>query len=251
MKQVHNKLVIIRHGESVWNKKNIFTGWTDVGLSADGIKEAKKAGRLLKEQGFVFDIAFTSVLKRAEETLKIVLKEMDQGKIPVKSCWRLNERHYGALQGKNKQAVLKKYGPEQYDIWRRSYNTRPPLLDKKDKRHPLNDPKYDNLPRSVLPSSECLGDTWLRVLPCWKGQILPLIKSSRRILISAHGSTARALLKQLDNISDKEIEKVNVPTGIPLVFEFTENLKLIRHYYLGDSKEVEKAIEKVAREGRV
>ena len=244
------KLVLLRHGESTWNREGLFTGWTDVDLSEKGITEAKTSGQLLKEQGYVFDIAYTSVLKRAIRTLWIVMEEMDIMWIPVYRSWRLNERHYGALQGLNKAETAKKHGEEQVLIWRRSYDIRPPALEKTDERYPGKDPKYNDLKEEEIPSSECLKDTVARVLPYWHKQIVPTIKSGVKILISAHGNSLRALVKYLDNVPNDEILKLNIPTGIPLVYELDENIRPIKHYYLGDPEEVKRAMQKVADQGK-
>lgn len=244
-------LVLLRHGESVWNKENLFTGWTDVDLSDKGITEAREAGRLLKESGFVFDIAFTSVQKRAIRTLWLALDEMDLMWIPVRRSWRLNERHYGALQGLNKSETARKHGEEQVLIWRRSYDVRPPPLEKTDERYPGRDPRYKHLNESELPVTECLKDTVERFMPYWHDTIVPTIESGRRVLISAHGNSLRALVKYLDAISDEEIVGLNIPTGIPLVYELDEGLKPLRHYYLGDPEQVKKAMDSVASQGKV
>lgn len=245
------KVVLLRHGESTWNKENRFTGWTDVDLSEKGVQEAHEAGKTLKKEGFTFDIAFNSVLKRATQTLEIVLDEMGlTGKIPIEKNWRLNERHYGALQGLNKAETAAKYGDEQVHIWRRSYDVRPPLLDESDPRHPKNDPLFKDVPPSDLPSGECLKDTVERFMPYWHQVIAPAIKSGKRVLISAHGNSLRALVKYLDNISDEAIPELNIPTGMPLVYELDENLKPIRHYYLGDPEAVKKAMESVKNQGK-
>lgn len=244
------KLVLLRHGESVWNRENRFTGWTDVDLSEKGIGEAKKAGQVLKKDGFIFDIAFDSVLKRATRTLWIVLDEMDLMWIPIRRSWRLNEKHYGALQGLNKAETAKKYGEEQVLKWRRAYDVRPPALEKSDKRHPSHDLRYKDLPEKDIPATECLKDTVARFLPYWHETIAPVLKSGKRVLVSAHGNSLRALVKYLDNISDEEIIKLNIPTGIPLVYELDENLKPIKHYYLGDPEEVKKAMKSVADQGK-
>ncbi len=244
------KLVLLRHGESVWNRQNRFTGWTDVDLSEKGIKEAKKAGQVLKKEGYVFDIAFDSVLKRAIRTLWIVLDEMDLMWLPVKRSWRLNEKHYGALQGLNKSETAKKYGEEQVLKWRRAYDIRPPALEKSDKRHPCHDVRYKNLPEKDLPSTECLKDTVARFLPYWRESIAPVLKEGKRVIISAHGNSLRALVKYLDNISDEAIVKLNIPTGIPLVYELDKNLKPLKKYYLGDPEEVRKATNSVANQGK-
>lgn len=244
------KLVILRHGESIWNKENRFTGWVDVDLSENGVLEAKKAAMLLKKEGFIFDIAYTSMLKRAIRTLWIVLDEMDLMWIPIVNSWRLNERHYGALQGLNKKEMARKFGEEQVLLWRRSYDVRPPALDPNDPAVPHLDPKYSNVPREELPLSECLKDTVGRVIPLWQEEIAKDIKAGKRVIISAHGNSIRALVKYIDNVPDSEIVKLNIPTGIPLVYEFDEELKPIRHYYLGDPEEVKKAMEKVANQGK-
>ena len=244
------KLVLLRHGESTWNKENRFTGWIDVDLSEEGIAEAKKAGQTLKEQGYTFDVAFTSVLKRAIRTLWLVLDEMDLMWIPVYLSWRLNEKHYGALQGLNKAEMAAKFGEEQVLMWRRSYDVRPPSLEKTDEGYPGNDPRYKDLDEKDIPATECLKDTVTRFLPYWHEVLTPVIKSGKRVIISAHGNSMRALLKHLDNISDQEIAKVNIPTGIPLVYELDDSLKPIKSYYLAEPEEVEKAIEAVAKQGK-
>ncbi len=243
-------LVLIRHGESIWNKENLFTGWTDVDLSDTGIAEAQEAGRLLKESGFVFDIAFTSVQKRAIRTLWLVLDEMDLMWIPVRRCWRLNERHYGALQGLNKAETARKHGEAQVLIWRRSYDVRPPPLERTDERYPGNDPRYSHLSEDELPVTECLKDTVERFLPYWHDAIAPTIKSGKKALIAAHGNSLRALVKYLDKISDEDIVNLNIPTGIPLVYELDEDLEPLRHYYLGDPERVKNAIESVVSQGK-
>jgi 2,3-bisphosphoglycerate-dependent phosphoglycerate mutase len=244
------KVVMVRHGESVWNKENRFTGWTDVDLSEKGIEEAKKGGKILKENGYVFDVAFTSVLKRAINTLHIILEEMDLLWIPEYKHWRLNERHYGALQGLNKAEMAEKYGEEQVKIWRRSYDVPPPPLTKDDPRYPGHDPRYKDLKEEEIPLCESLKDTVARVLPYWNEVIAPTIKEGKRVIIVAHGNSIRALVKYLDNISDQDIVEVNIPTGIPLVYELDENLKPINRYYLGDPEEVRKAMEAVAAQGK-
>jgi 2,3-bisphosphoglycerate-dependent phosphoglycerate mutase len=244
------KLVLLRHGESHSNQENRFGGWIDSDLSAKGIAEAKKAGQTLREQGYTFDIAFTSVLKRAIRTLWIVLDIMDLMWIPVYRTWRLNERHYGDLQGLNKSETAEKFGEKQVLIWRRSYNIRPPSLKVTDETYPGNDPKYKGLDEKDLPLAESLKDTLNRVLPYWYESIVPEIKSGKRTIISAHGNSLRALLKYLDNISDEDIIKSNIPTGIPLVYELDENLKPIKSYYLADTEEVRRAMEAVARQGK-
>ena len=243
-------LVLLRHGESIWNKENRFTGWTDVDLSRQGIEEAKKSGQILKEKGYIFDVAFTSVLKRAIRTLWFVLDEMDLMWIPVYRSWRLNERHYGALQGLNKSETAAKYGEEQVLIWRRSYDIRPPSLEKTDERYPGNDPIYADLDEKDMPLTECLKDTVERFLSYWHEVLAPTIKSGKRVIISAHGNSLRALVKYLDHISDDDIVKLNIPTGIPLVYELDEALKPIKSYYLGAPEEVAKAMEAVAKQGK-
>lgn len=243
-------LVLLRHGESTWNKQNKFTGWTDVGLSRKGMQEAHKAGKTLKNKKYEFDLVFCSVLKRAIQTMNIALKEMHIKKIPIEYSWRLNERHYGALQGLNKSQMAKKYGEEQVYIWRRSYDIRPPALKKSDPRHPLHDKLYKGVAKKDLPSCECLKDTVNRFVPYWKDTIAPAIKSGKKILISAHGNSLRALVKYLDKVSDKEIPVLNIPTGIPLVYELDKNLKPIRHYYLASEAELKKAIESVKAQGK-
>ncbi|MFA5948589.1 MAG: 2,3-diphosphoglycerate-dependent phosphoglycerate mutase [Candidatus Gracilibacteria bacterium] len=226
------KLVLLRHGESQWNKENRFTGWTDVDISDKGKKEAESAGKLLKKNKFEFDLAYTSYLKRAIRTLWIVLDEMNEMWIPVKNSWKLNERHYGGLQGLNKKEMAKKTSPEQVRIWRRSYDVKPPALKLTDPRHPKNDPKYKDLKASELPATESLKDTVKRFLPYYKKEIVPQLKKGKKIIIAAHGNSLRALVKYLDNISDKDIPNLNIPTGVPLVYELNKNLKPIKSYYL-------------------
>ena len=240
------KLVLLRHGESTWNKENRFTGWTDVDLTDTGREEAKAAGRLLKHSGFVFDVAYTSVLVRAIRTLFIALDELGLLWIPVIKRWQLNERHYGALQGLNKAGTAARHGDAQTLIWRRSYDTPPPALTPDDERHPSRDPRYADLDPKDLPSTECLKDTVERFLPLWHGEIAPAIQSGKRVLIAAHGNSIRALVKYLDKISDADIVELNIPTGIPLVYELDAELKPIRNYYLGDPEAAKKAAEKVA-----
>ena len=244
------KVVLLRHGESHWNKENRFTGWTDVDLSEKGTEEAHKAGQTLKKEGYIFDIAYTSVLKRAIRTLWITLDEMDLMWIPVIRNWRLNERHYGALQGLNKADTAKKFGEEQVKIWRRSYDTQPPALEETDERFPGNDPRYAELKKTELPLTECLKDTVERFVPYWKETITPTIKSGKRVLIAAHGNSLRALVKYLDNVPDAEIVGLNIPTGIPLVYELDEKLNSIKSYYLGDADEIAKASAAVANQGK-
>jgi len=244
------KLVLIRHGESVWNQENLFTGWTDVDLSDKGTEEAKNAGRLLAQEGYQFDIAFTSVLKRAIRTLWSVLDGLDLMWIPVNRSWRLNERHYGALQGLNKAETAAKYGDDQVLIWRRSYDIPPPALEKDDERYPGHDRRYQDLKESELPQTECLKDTVDRFLPYWHEVIAPTIRSGKRVVIAAHGNSLRALVKYLDNMSEEEVLKLNIPTGIPLVYELDDDLKPLRHYYLGNAEEIEKAMQAVANQGK-
>jgi len=244
------KLVLLRHGESTWNRENRFTGWTDVPLTELGIEEAKKAGRTLKENGFSFDIVFTSVLKRATDTTDIVLKEMDLSAIKVLKSWRLNERHYGELQGLNKAEMAAKYGEEQVLMWRRSYDIRPPALKKSDERWSSYDPKYKGLEEKYLPLTESLKDAIDRVIPYWKGEIVPMLKKGKKVLVSASGNSLRALVKHMDKVSGNEIVNFNIPTGIPLVYELNTNLKPVRHYFLGDPKEIEAKIQAVAAQGK-
>lgn len=244
------KLVLIRHGESAWNKENRFTGWTDVDLSEKGMQEAHEAGKTLKEKGYTFDVAFTSVLKRAIRTLWIALDEMDLMWVPVHRHWRLNERHYGALQGLNKSEMASKFGEQQVLIWRRSYDTPPPPLEKSDERYPGHDRRYADLTEGVLPTTECLKDTVERFLPYWHDAIVPTIKAGRRVLIAAHGNSLRALVKYLDNISDEEIVGLNIPTGMPLAYELDGNLRPIRSEYLGDPEKVKAAMAAVAAQGK-
>ena len=244
------KLVLLRHGESTWNKENKFTGWTDVDLSEKGLSETKKAGKVLLKEGYTFDVAFTSVLKRAIRTLWITLDEMDLMWIPVRRSWRLNERHYGALQGLNKAETAQKYGDDQVLIWRRSYDTPPPKLEPTDERYPGNDPRYADLTKDELPLTECLKNTVERFLPYWHEEIAPVVKSGKKVIIAAHGNSLRALVKYLDDISDEEILKLNIPTGLPLVYELDENLRPLKSYYLGDPEEVKKAMAAVAAQGK-
>lgn len=244
------KLVLIRHGESTWNQENRFTGWTDVDLSEKGTAEGRKAGAHLKKEGYVFDVAYVSVLKRAIKTLNLVLEGMDLLWIPVHKEWRLNERHYGALQGLDKSETAAKHGEEQVKVWRRAYDIAPPPLDKSDERWPGHDPRYKDLAPSDLPLTECLKDTVARVLPLWEKSLAPAIKSGKRVVIAAHGNSLRALVKYLDNVSDKDILELNIPTGIPLVYELDENLKPIKHYYVGDPEEIAKAAAAVAAQGK-
>jgi len=244
------KVVLLRHGESQWNKENRFTGWTDVDLTEKGIAEARKAGKVLKENGFEFDYAFVSVLKRALRTLWLTLEEMDQLWIPWEKSWRLNERHYGGLQGLNKAETAAKHGEEQVLIWRRSYDIPPPPLEETDDRYPGKLRIYQDVPETDLPLTESLKDTVARFLPYWHDAIAPVIKSGKRVIIAAHGNSLRALVKYLDNMSEEEILKLNIPTGMPLVYELDNELKPVKHYYLGDPEEVKKAMESVANQGK-
>ncbi|HMN60306.1 MAG TPA: 2,3-diphosphoglycerate-dependent phosphoglycerate mutase [Anaerolinea sp.] len=242
------KLVLLRHGQSTWNLENRFTGWTDVDLSEQGLQEAHEGGRLLREAGFTFDMAFTSVLKRAIRTLWIALDELDQMYIPIENAWELNERHYGNLQGLNKAEMAEKFGAEQVLLWRRSYNVPPPPLDLNDQRHPRFDPRYAKVDPAVLPACESLELTLRRVLPYWESQIVPRLKRGEKLLIAAHGNSLRALVKHLDHIPDDEIVELNIPTGIPLVYELDDDLKPITHYYLGDPEKAKAAAEAVAKQ---
>jgi 2,3-bisphosphoglycerate-dependent phosphoglycerate mutase len=244
------KLVLIRHGESTWNLENRFTGWTDVDLTPTGVSQAKTAGQLLKEGGYEFDLAYTSVLKRAIRTLWLALDEMDRTWLPVMKSWRLNERHYGALQGLNKAETAKKFGDEQVLIWRRSYDTPPPALDAADPRSERSDQRYAKLNPQDIPLTECLKDTVERVIPFWNESMAPAIKAGKRIVVAAHGNSIRALVKYLDNIADDAIVALNIPNGIPLVYELDANLKPIRHYYLGDAEAAAKAAAAVASQGK-
>ena len=244
------KLILLRHGESIWNKENKFTGWTDVDLSEKGIQEAEKAGEVLKNEGYVFDIAFTSVLKRAVRTLWIVLDKMDLMWVKVERSWRLNERHYGALQGLDKKETAAKFGDEQVYIWRRSYDVPPPALEKSDPRCPGNELKYKGLDEDEIPLTECLKDTVNRFLPYWHNVITPVLKQKDALLIAAHGNSLRALVKYLDNVSDQEIPQLNIPTGIPLIYELDDKLKPLKHYYLADAEVVKKAMQRVANQGK-
>ena len=243
-------LVLLRHGQSTWNLENRFTGWTDVDLTPQGHAEAHTAARLLKDGGFTFDVAYTSVLKRAIRTLWVVLDDMDLMWIPVQRDWRLNERHYGALQGLNKAETAAKYGDDQVKIWRRSYATPPPALTQDDPRFPGLDARYANLSGSELPLTESLADTVARFLPAWHGAIAPLVASGQKVIVAAHGNSLRALVKYLDGVSDADIVELNIPTGVPLVYELDAQLKPIRHYYLGDAQAVKRAAEAVAAQGR-
>lgn len=244
------KIVFMRHGESTWNLENRFTGWTDVDLTAKGVEEAKTAGRQLREAGFTFDLAYTSVLKRAIRTLWLAMDEMDMMWLPVKNDWRLNERHYGALQGLDKAETAAKFGDEQVLVWRRSYDTPPPALDDNDERTSFADPRYAGLSRNEIPLTECLKDTVARVMPAWDEEIAPAIRAGKKILISAHGNSLRALIKMLDNISDADIVGLNIPNGTPLVYELDADLKPIRHYYLGDQDAIAAKMAAVANQGK-
>lgn len=244
------RIVLLRHGESIWNQENRFTGWYDVDLSEQGVREAREAGRLMKAQGFVFDLAYTSVLKRAIRTLWLALDEMDLMWIPITQSWRLNERHYGALQGLNKAETAAKFGDTQVLVWRRSYDIPPPALAKADSRYPGQDPRYAGLSDKELPLTECLKDTVERFLPYWHNTIAPQVRAGQRIIITAHGNSLRALVKYLDGVSDQEIVGLNIPTGVPLVYELDDELKPIRNYYLGDAEAIAKAQQAVANQGK-
>ncbi len=244
------RLVLLRHGQSTWNKANRFTGWKDVDLTEQGVAEAGEAGRLLREEGLAFDLSFTSLQRRAIRTLWLVLDEMNLMWIPVIRSWKLNERHYGALEGLNKAETAAEYGEEQVRVWRRSYNIRPPQLARDDERYPGNDPRYAALGESELPLGECLKDTVARFMPYWQEHIEAEIRDGKTVLIVAHGNSLRALVKHLDNISDEEIVKRNIPTGMPLVYELDDNLRPIRNYYLGDPEAVKAAMEMVANQGK-
>ncbi len=245
-----HKLVLLRHGESTWNKENRFTGWTDVDLSETGLAEAAAAGRTLKAEGYEFDLAFTSVLKRAIRTLWLSLEQLDRLWLPVEKSWRLNERHYGGLQGLNKAEMAAKYGEAQVLVWRRSYDTRPPALEATDERFPGKDRRYAELTKEQLPLTECLKDTVARVVPYWESDLAPAIKSGKRVLVAAHGNSIRAFIKYLDHVSDKDIVGLNIPTARPLVYELDADLKPLKHYYLGDAAEIAKAQAAVAAQGK-
>jgi len=251
MAEVKYKIVLLRHGQSTWNLENRYTGWTDVGLSEQGMKEAHFAGQLLREKEYRFDVAYTSVLKRAIQTLWISLEELGLEWIPVINAWQLNERHYGALQGLNKAETAVQYGEAQVKIWRRSYDVPPPALEWTDERHPHFDPRYAGLTKEQLPNCESLKITLERVLPYWHSTLVPTIKTGKRLLVAAHGNSLRALVKYLDNISDAEIPELNIPTGIPLVYELDKDLRPVTHYYLADEETVRKAAEAVANQGKV
>jgi 2,3-bisphosphoglycerate-dependent phosphoglycerate mutase len=245
-----HKLVLLRHGESIWNKENLFTGWTDVDLSEKGVQEAIEGGQVLHKEGYVFDVAFTSVLKRAIRTLWLALEEMDLMWIPIHNSWRLNERHYGALQGLNKAQTAEKYGAPQVKIWRRSYDIRPPALTPDDERYPGKDPRYQTLRPEETPLTECLKDTVARTLPYWHETIAPAVRAGQRVIVAAHGNSLRGLVKYLDNVSDQDIVELNIPTGIPLVYELDEGLKPFRHHYLGDPEAVKRAAQAVADQAK-
>jgi 2,3-bisphosphoglycerate-dependent phosphoglycerate mutase len=244
------KIVLLRHGESTWNLENRFTGWTDVDLTPKGVDEAVAAGKLLKEKGFAFDLAFTSVLKRANKTLNVVLEQLDQLWLPVEHSWRLNERHYGALQGLDKGETAAKFGDDQVKVWRRSYDVPPPALEEGDERLTTNDPRYANLPAAEFPRTECLKDTVARFVPYWLETIAPEVKSGKRVVIAAHGNSLRALIKYLDNMSEGEILELNIPTAQPLVYELDADLKPIKHYYLDDPEKIAAAMNAVASQGK-
>ncbi len=242
------RIVLLRHGESQWNKENRFTGWTDVPLNDKGIAEARKAGEVMRDAGFVFDVAYTSVLKRAIKTLWLALEEMDLMYIPVLNSWQLNERHYGALQGLNKAETAEKHGMDQVKIWRRSYDIPPPALSVDDPRSPVKDPRYAGVAPADLPLTESLKETVARFMPYWIETIAPVVKSGERVIVAAHGNTLRALVYELDTVSEEDIVELNIPTGVPLVYELDADLKPIRHYYLGDPEEIRKAAEAVANQ---
>ena len=245
-----HKLVLIRHGESAWNQENRFTGWTDVDLNEKGLREAKAAGELLQKEGYTFDRSFVSVLKRALRTNWMILDELEQLWIPIESSWRLNERHYGSLQGLNKGETAAKFGDDQVLIWRRSYDVPPPALEKSDERWPGHDPRYKDVSETELPLTECLKDTVDRVMPYWHDKIAPAVSRGEKVLVTAHGNTLRAMVKYLDNLSEEEVLALNIPTGIPLVYELDDNLKPIRHYYLGDQEAIAAAAAAVASQGK-
>jgi 2,3-bisphosphoglycerate-dependent phosphoglycerate mutase len=244
------KLVLLRHGQSTWNLENRFTGWTDVGLTDEGRAEAHSAGQLLRDEGYLFDIAYTSVLRRAVQTLWIALEELQLEWIPVVNAWQLNERHYGALQGLNKAETAVKFGEAQVKLWRRSYDVPPPALETSDERHPRLDPRYASLKPEQIPATESLKITLERVLPYWHATLAPMIRTGKRVLVAAHGNSLRAMVKYLDNISDQEIPELNIPTGIPLVYELNSDLKPERHYYMGDAEAVANAAAAVANQGK-
>ena len=244
------KIVLMRHGESLWNQKNLFTGWVDVDLAPAGVQEAVEAGDILKKEGYVFDLAYSSMLRRANKTLNTVLDQMDLLWIPVKKTWRLNERHYGALQGLDKAETLAKYGEDLFKQWRRSYDVPPPALEKSSDMYPAKDPRYADIPADEVPATECLKDCVARVLPYWQVEIAPQILSGKKIIIGAHGNSLRALLKYLKNISEKDIAELNIPTAVPLVVELDENLHYVRDFYLGDQAKIQAKIAGVAAQGQ-
>jgi 2,3-bisphosphoglycerate-dependent phosphoglycerate mutase len=244
------QIVLLRHGESSWNRENRFTGWTDVDLSEKGVQEARAAGRLLKREGYSFDLAYTSVLKRAVRTLWIALDELDLMWVPVVNSWRLNERHYGALQGLNKAETAAKYGEAQVKVWRRSYDVPPPALEPTDDRYPGKEPRYAGLSQQELPLTECLKDTVARFLPYWQGTIAPSVKAGKKVVIAAHGNSLRALVKYLDGVSEADITELNIPTGIPLVYQLDADLRPVKSFYLGDPEEVKRAMESVKNQGK-
>ena len=246
-----HKIVFIRHGESLWNRENRFTGWADVDLTEKGIDEARAAGRLLRSEGFDFDLAFTSVLKRAIRSLNFALEEMDRLWIPVEKDWRLNERHYGALQGLNKAETAAKFGEAQVLAWRRSYDTPPPALAPEDERSPARDPRYRSLSAAELPLTECLKDTVARVVPYWESRIVPVLRSGRQVIVAAHGNSLRAMVKYLDRVSEPDIVQLNIPTAVPLVYELDDAMRALRHYYLGDAAAIAAAAAAVANQGKV
>jgi 2,3-bisphosphoglycerate-dependent phosphoglycerate mutase len=245
-----HKIVFIRHGESQWNRENRFTGWADVDLTENGVAEARAAGRLMRDEGYDFDLAFTSLLKRAIRSLHLALEEMDRLWIPEEKDWRLNERHYGALQGLNKAETAAKFGEAQVLAWRRSYDTPPPALVPGDERSPASDPRYGNLSAAELPLTECLKDTVARVVPFWESRIAPAVRSGRRVIVAAHGNSLRAMVKYLDGVSDPDIVALNIPTAIPLVYELDDNMQALRHYYLGDAEAIAAAAAAVANQGK-
>ena len=245
-----HKLVLIRHGESTWNQENRFTGWTDVDLNTKGLSEAKAAGELLKHEGDTFDRAYVSVLKRALRTLWMILDELDELWIPVERSWKLNERHYGSLQGLNKGETAAKFGDDQVKVWRRSYDVPPPALEKSDERWPGHDPRYKDVPKAELPVTECLKDTVERVVPYWINEVAPAVKRGEKVLVTAHGNTLRAMVMYLDNLSEEQVLSLNIPTGVPLVYELDESLKPIRSYYLGDQEAIAAAAAAVAAQGQ-
>jgi 2,3-bisphosphoglycerate-dependent phosphoglycerate mutase len=250
MSETAYKIVFIRHGESTWNLENRFTGWTDVDLTETGVTQAANAGKLLKEEGYHFDIAYTSVLKRAIRTLFLVLDHLDLLWLPTEKSWRLNERHYGALQGLNKAEMAEKYGEDQVHAWRRSYATPPPPLDVSDERHPSHDPRYNDVPREMLPACEALANTVERVLPYWNETIAPQVKAGKKVIVAAHGNSIRALVKYLDTMSEETIAELNIPVGVPLVYELDSELHPVKHYYLGDQAAIEASIQAVVNQGK-